>query len=84
MVLSDLASFGGFMRVNSFRYRSTQIRLPHTPTNALFKKILVEGKRNYILVKRSLVMFKDPGSGEGIFTCLGFQVSKINELEKAV
>ena len=71
-MISDMAVFGFQASEHSFKFRNAIVRLSHTPLNALYKRLLMDGERNYILVKRQFVMFKDPGNGEGLFSSIKF------------
>lgn len=53
---------------SDIRLRSCQVYFPHRPWNAMFQRFLLKRKRNYVLGKRLLTFYKDPASGESIFT----------------
>jgi hypothetical protein len=48
--------------------RTTMFIVPNKPMNAMFQQFLLKRKRNYVLGKRMLTFFKDPASGESIFS----------------
>jgi len=55
----------------SFKKRMCRLMLPNKAWHSKFQKDLLDGGKNYVLAVPELLFFKDPESGESIFTQIG-------------
>jgi hypothetical protein len=64
--------------------RTTRLNLPNKAWHAKYQKELLARKKTYLFTVPELMMFKDPASGESVFSQIGMNAFLQLEVKKAM